>query len=139
MLDRRTYYLLDVYRRRLDFPALKKAAIEQQEKHNATLVLVEDKASGTQLIQELQADAMYFVQAAETLPGSDKVVRLHAQTVAFASGHVLLPKKALWLPDYLKELLAFPVSKFDDQVDSTTQALEYFTRVLRKLSIYDVL
>lgn len=37
--------------------------------------------------------------------------------------------------DYLKELLAFPGSKFDDQVGLTTQALEYFTRVLRKLTI----
>jgi predicted phage terminase large subunit-like protein len=137
--ERRTYYLLDVYRRRLDFPALKKAAIEQQEKHNATLVLVEDKASGTQLIQELQNDGMYFVKPAENSPGTDKVVRLHTQTVAFESGHVLLPKRAPWLSAYLEELLAFPGSKFDDQVDSTSQALEYFTRVLRKLTIYDVL
>jgi len=136
--DRHTYYLLDVFRARLDFPALKKAAIEQQEKHNATMVLVEDKASGTQLIQELQNEG-YPAKAADTPPGSDKIVRLYAQMAVFESGQVLLPQRAAWLPEYQKEVAVFPGGKFDDQVDSTTQALEFFTRVLRHRTIYDCL
>lgn len=66
-------------------------------------------------------------------------MRLHAQTALFESGNILFPKAASWLPEYLRELAAFPGGKFDDQVDSTTQALEYFTSVLRRLTIYDVL
>jgi predicted phage terminase large subunit-like protein len=50
---------------------------------------------------------------------------------------MLFPKDAPWLADYLKELAAFPGGKHDDQVDSTTQALEYLTA--RKISIYDLL
>ena len=137
--NRRKYYLLDVFRGRLDFPGLKKAAAEQQRKHDPTTVLVEDRASGTQLIQELKAEGMYFAKPYLPPSGSDKVMRLHAQTALFESGNVLFPKSASWLPEYLRELAAFPGGKFDDQVDSTTQALEYFTSVLRKLTIYDVL
>lgn len=135
--NRRKYYLLDVFRARLDFPGLKKAAVAQQQKHDPRIVLVEDRASGTQLIQELKAEGMYFVKSYLPPSGSDKVMRLHAQTALFESGNILFPKSASWLPEYLRELAAFPGSKFDDQVDSTTQALEYFTSVLRKLSIYD--
>jgi predicted phage terminase large subunit-like protein len=49
----------------------------------------------------------------------------------------LFPKEAPWLGDYLKELAAFPGGKHDDQVDSTSQALEYLAN--RKISIYDLL
>jgi predicted phage terminase large subunit-like protein len=58
-------------------------------------------------------------------PGTDKIMRLHAQTTMFEGALVLLPKQAPWLGDYLTELLSFPGSRHDDQVDSTTQALDY--------------
>jgi predicted phage terminase large subunit-like protein len=64
-------------------------------------------------------------------------MRLHTHTTAFENGRMLFPKDAPWLADYLKELAAFPGGKHDDQVDSTTQALEYLTA--RKISIYDLL
>ena len=82
---------------------------------------------------------MYFVKPYLPPSGTDKVMRLHAQTALFESGNILSPKSAFWLPRYLRELAAFPGGKFDDQVDSTTQALQYFTSVLCKLTIYDVL
>jgi predicted phage terminase large subunit-like protein len=52
---------------------------------------------------------------------------------------VLLPKNAPWLTEYLTELAAFPGSKHDDQVDSTTQALDYITGTVYEPIIYDVL
>jgi predicted phage terminase large subunit-like protein len=52
-------------------------------------------------------------------------MRLHAQTAVFENGHVFLPSSEAWLADYLHELMSFPGSKYDDQVDSTTQALAY--------------
>ena len=45
------YYLLDVFRKRLDYPDLERAVLEQARKYHADIVLIEDKASGTQLIQ----------------------------------------------------------------------------------------
>jgi predicted phage terminase large subunit-like protein len=87
-------------------------------------VLIEDKASGTQLIQELISEGMYTITRCE-LPVCDKIMRLHGQTAAFENGTVLLPKEAPWLADYVRELTTFPGNKHDDQVDSTTQALAW--------------
>jgi predicted phage terminase large subunit-like protein len=137
--DRKNFYLLDVYRRRLDFPNLKKAVRERAARYRPNIILVEDKASGTQLIQDFKAEGSCRVKPYLPPSGTDKIVRLYAQTATFESGHVFLPKSAPWLADYLNELAAFPGSKFDDQVDSTTQALEYMTSILRKRTMYDVL
>ena len=50
-------------------------------------------------------------------------MRARAQTASFESGFVWLPKQAVWLDAYVHELLTFPRGKYDDQVDSTAQAL----------------
>lgn len=50
-----------------------------------------------------------------------------AQAARFEAGQVFLPREASWLPDYLGELLAFPLARNDDQVDATSQALKYLT------------
>ncbi len=90
------------------------------------MVLVEDKASGTSLIQELRAEKFSLVQEAPVVDG-DKVMRLHAQTAKIAGGFVLFPEQAHWLEAYLLELVTFPNSKHDDQVDSTVYALAWMT------------
>jgi predicted phage terminase large subunit-like protein len=134
----RHYYLLDVVRQRLNFPDLKRKVLAQADKHEPCIILIEDKASGTQLIQDLKSDGQFRVKPYPPPPGSDKVMRLHAQTAKFESGHVLLPRSAPWLAEYVRELTAFPGTKFDDQVDSTTQALDDLN--LKKYnSIYDFL
>ena len=51
--------------------------------------------------------------------------RLHMQTTFFENGNVHLPRQAPWLNDYIAEITGFPGTKYDDQVDSTTQALAY--------------
>ncbi|HEV3220166.1 MAG TPA: phage terminase large subunit [Candidatus Acidoferrales bacterium] len=117
------YYLLAVFRQRLDYPDLKRAVLDQARKHHADKILIEDKASGTQLIQDLKSDGMYGIEPYDPPPGSDKTLRLYSQTAEFESGRVLLPRSAFWLEEYVRELLTFPGSKYDDQVDSTTQAL----------------
>jgi predicted phage terminase large subunit-like protein len=122
----RHMYLLDVFRRKLNFPDLKRAVRQQANLYNADLVLVEDKASGTSLIQELQADGFWQVRAAPALEG-DKIMRLHSQTAKIESGFALFPMNAPWLDTYLHELTGFPNAKHDDQVDSTVFALAWST------------
>jgi predicted phage terminase large subunit-like protein len=119
------YYLLDVFRRRLDYPDLKRAVWEQARKYRHPKVLIEDKGSGTQLIQELKREGLLYIHGYEPPTGADKVMRLFAQSHHFESGKVMLPATASWLDEYRRELTAFPGSKHDDQVDSTTQALHY--------------
>ncbi len=117
------YYLLSVFRKRLNYPDLRRAVREHAQQWRADVILIEDKASGTQLIQDLRADGVYSVKPFTPLPGSYNIVRLYAQTAEFESGRVLLPRTAPWLGEYVRELTAFPGTKHDDQVDSTTQAL----------------
>ena len=122
----RSLYLLDVFRRKMDFPELKRAISEMAKLHDAKVVLIEDKASGTSLIQELRADNFSTAQPAPKLEG-DKVMRLHAQTAKIEGGFVQFPKEAPWLDTYLRELLSFPNAKNDDQVDSTMFALAWIS------------
>jgi predicted phage terminase large subunit-like protein len=119
-------FLLNVYRHKLEFPELKRAVRELARLHGANIVLIEDKASGSSLIQELRRDQFSSVQAAPAIDG-DKVMRLRAQTAKIEGGFVAFPKEAHWLDTYVSELISFPNSKYDDQVDSTVFALAWAT------------
>lgn len=116
-------YLLDVLRERMEYPALKRAVHQRYEAFRPEHVLIEDKSSGTQLIQELQQEGLWGVVGIK--PEGDKVMRLHAQTAAMEGGFVYVPESAPWLAEYLLELTTFPMSKHADQVDSTSQALAW--------------
>src|SRR6516164_7433462 len=119
-------YLVDLVRRRMEYPELKRAVRAQYERFRPSVVLIEDKASGTQLIQELIADGLYAVTRYQ--PQSDKVMRMHAQTAMIENGFVHLPDTAPWLSQYLHELTSFPKGRHDDQADSTAQMLDWFKR-----------
>jgi len=125
--DGGSLYLLDVFRRRMEFPELKRTVSEMAARWKADVVLVEDKASGTQLIQQLVSENFRKIQAAPLLDG-DKVMRLHSQAGKIENGAARFPKSAVWLDAYLLELTTFPNSKNDDQVDSTVNALAWGTR-----------
>lgn len=111
------FYLLDVFRKRLNYPELRRAVIDQAQRFGVTNIIIEDRASGTQLIQDLQAEGLMGVIAYSPPAGTD--------TALFENGNVLLPRQKPWLQDYINEITGFPGTKFDDQVDSTTQALDY--------------
>ena len=128
-------YLVDVFRRRLDYPSLKRAVLERRARYKPQVILIEDKASGTQLIQELLNESIYEVKRYESR--MDKIMRLHSVTSTIENGFVHLPEKADWLPAYLHELSVFPNGKFDDQVDSTSQALDWFKSSTAKFGVLE--
>lgn len=113
-------YLLDVHRARLDYPALKAAAILLARRHKANRVLVEDAGAGTALVQELKGRISGIVAVR---PERDKVSRMSVASSKFEAGQVLLPRRAPWLPEFEAELFAFPGARHDDQCDSVSQAL----------------
>jgi len=86
-------------------------------------VLIEDKASGTQLIQELVVKGCHGVTRYQ--PTGDKTMRMHAQTAMIENGFVHIPETAPWLAEYLHEMTVFPNGKHDDQADSTAQFLDW--------------
>jgi len=116
-------HLLNVFRKRLAFPDLVRAVIDQAALYSPEAILIEDRASGTQLVQTLIESGVS--NATRCSPDGDKVMRLHAQTAAIENGFVWLPREAPWLAEYLRELTLFPASRHDDQVDSTAQALAW--------------
>lgn len=126
------YFLLDVFRKRMAYPELKRAAVSLAERWRPSAVLVEDKGSGTSLIQELRA-----ITALPVIPvdpkGVNKVDRLVAVSSLFEAGLVYLPSVAPWSLDYEIELTIFPLAPNDDQVDSTSQALKWMHRLSTKL------
>ena len=130
------YFLLEVYRERLEYPALRRKARELAQRHNADHVVIEDNASGTQPIQDLKDEEVHGAVASEVPAGADKVMRLYAQTAMFENGNVRVPRQAPWLQDYVNELTGFPGVKYDDQVDSTTQALHYMRSVNSSMRIW---
>lgn len=132
------YYLLHVCRKRLNFPELKQEARRLNDQFKPNKIIIDDKASGTQLLQSLKHDGLYRVTPYSPPAGADKAMRLHAQSALFENGRVFLPKSAPWLGDYITELVGFPGSRFADQVDSTTQALDHLSR-RRVMTISDEL
>ncbi len=70
-----------------------------------------------------------------TQPKGDKVQRMEAQSARIEAGQVFLPKDAPWLGDLLNELLAFPKGKYDDQVDSVSQFLNWMSARENRLEI----
>ena len=107
----------------MEYPDLKRAVLEQYRRFEATTVLIEDKSSGTALIQELIREGLPAVKRYD--PKMDKKMRLNSVTSTIENGFVYLPETAVWLADYQRELTTFPNGKFDDQCDSTSQALDW--------------
>ena len=99
------FYLLNVFRKKLSFPDLKRAVVEQDRLFHPEAILIEDKASGTQLIQDLIEAGLSRVTRYK--PEGDKIMRLHAQTATIENGFVHLPEEAHWLADYISEVTMF--------------------------------
>jgi len=136
-LKRKKLYLLHVYRKRLEFPELKRAIVSSASHFRASNILIEDKASGTALIQDLIRDGVLGVTSYE--PIMDKIMRLHSVSSTIENGFVYSPEQADWLAEYLHELTTFPSTKHDDQADSTSQALDWVrTRPTYPVSEYNL-
>ena len=116
------YYLVDVFRDRIDYPTLKAEAISLAGLHKPNVILIEDAAGGTALAKELQQTGL---PAVAVKPEFDKRIRMSIQSAKFESRRVFLPSVASWLYEYEIELFSFPGSRYDDQIDSTSQALAY--------------
>jgi len=122
--DKPQIILLDAFKDRMTFPDLKVSALKHWKEWEPDAFIVEKKASGAPLIQELRAMGIP-VQETNPSRGNDKMVRLNAVSDLFASGMVWAPDKR-WAREVIEEMAAFPVGEHDDFVDTTTQALMRF-------------
>jgi predicted phage terminase large subunit-like protein len=126
--------LLNARKGRWDFPELKQVAKEELNLYNPEAVMIEAKASGTPLIQELRRFGVYAT-AFSPNRGMDKHVRLNSVAPIFEAGHVWRPNMD-WAEEVQEECASFPYGEHDDLVDATTLALLRY-RQGNFISLYD--
>lgn len=126
-------FLVDQVRGKWEAPELESTFVEFWNKHKPTLhkplgascAKVEDKSSGSSLIQSIQRD--YFIPVEPIQRNTDKVLRAMGVVKYFASGYIWLPRNAVWLSDYKDEFRKFTplmTHRHDDQIDPTMDAVE---------------
>lgn len=119
---KRQWFLVNVWRGRVDYPTLKNEVINQAKIWKPSRVLVEDAGARIALIQELRAHVSGIIGVT---PKVDKETRMSVATAKFEAGQVFFPETRMpWLPDLEAELFAFPGGRHDDQCDSISQALD---------------
>ena len=123
-LDQEQIILLDAKRVRLDFPELKKLAWEEYKYWEPDCILIEAKASGTPLTQELRRMGIP-VTAYTPSRGQDKIARMNSVAPIFESGMVWCPDQD-FADEVVEEMASFPYGDHDDYCDSSTMALMRF-------------
>jgi len=124
--SKKDYYLVDVFRARLQYPDLRRMVASQATRHSAETVLIEDAGPGMMLLQDLQRDVPIGMnRPIGVKPEGSKADRMVAQSAKIEAGHVYLPREAEWLDGFLLEVLGFPQALHDDQVDSVSQFLKW--------------
>lgn len=121
------FYLRDVLREKMESPELTHLIEDTHCNYKADLTLVEDGDLGRAIVQSLRSNSK-LCRPKLVKPLLAKTERMQARAVLFETGKVLLPREAPWLGAYQQELLGFPNARHDDQVDSTSQALEWLQR-----------
>jgi predicted phage terminase large subunit-like protein len=116
--------LLDAYKEKLEFPELKKMALEKYREYEPDQLVVEKRASGAPLIFELRAMGLPVTEFVPSR-GNDKIARVNAISDLFQSGFVWAPELR-WADEVIEECASFPSGEHDDYVDSVSQALIRF-------------
>ena len=122
---RNEWHLLDVYRKRAEYPDLLKAIRRLQKQWQADKVLIERASSGISLLQELRSGNRSIYSGQK--PKGDKQERMLGETGKLEAGGFFLPKSAPWLETLKHELVGFPNARHDDQVDALSQFLKYIS------------
>src|SRR5262249_11262640 len=105
-VGRTGYYILDLWRKRAEFPELKRSIEMLATKWRPDRTLIEDKASGQSVLQELKMSSRLAVFPIKV--DADKVSRANATTPLVEAGKVFLPQGAAWLSEFMDEVSAFP-------------------------------
>ena len=120
------WYLLDVYRQRLDFPDLRNAMIRLWQQWKPDRVLIEDAGAGKSVAQDIRLSGKFAPMLCKV--ATDKMSRFTGCFGEIEAGNILLPVEASWLDEFRKELRAFPHGRHDDQVDSLSQFINHQKR-----------
>ena len=118
------YYLIDLIKRRMDFPETLRAIRYMADKYpNKHSILIEDKANGSAIISMLRHEIGGIIAIT---PKESKVARANAITGIVEAGNVYLPEYADFTGEFVEEFASFPNGVHDDMVDACTQFINHF-------------
>ncbi len=117
--------LLDAWKKRMEYPELRSAMLEEYRRWEPDCFLIEKKSSGSVLYQEFR-QAGLPVSDFTPSKGQDKIARVNSVSEIFSSGLVWAPKAKRWAMEVIEECSDFPNGDHDDQVDAMTLALRRF-------------
>jgi len=117
------YYLIDLLSDKLEYSYLKDAMIRLAKKWQPKMILIEDKASGQSLIQDLKLEKFYNILPKK--PKTDKITRFATILPFFTLEQILLPKESSWVDEVIEQITSFPDTRHDDIVDSISQFFIY--------------
>ena len=123
-LHRIGWYVLDCWSGRVEYPELESAAKQQFAKwapRGCSQVLVEDAASGAQLIQSLRKDGRIPVKPVRH---KNKIIPAYAVAPVIEAGKVFLPGDAPWVSDFIEQFASFPNGPHDEYVDCLSFAIQ---------------
>jgi len=112
--------LLSCLNERLEYPQLRERALELYKKWRPDSVLIEKKASGQSLLQDLRRTG---IPVTDYNPDRDKVSRAHSVAPMVENGQIWLPQNKYWADDFLNQCSSFPNGRRKDMVDAFTQAI----------------
>jgi predicted phage terminase large subunit-like protein len=120
-------YLLDLWRNKCTFLDLLQQVVLQFNIWKPAKVLIEDAASGQDLIPTLKKNTHIPIKA---VPPMAKEIRAHIVSPLVDQGIVYIPYEAIWLSDFINEHSQFPAGKNDDIVDTSTISLQELSKVI---------
>lgn len=117
--------LLNSIKERMEFPELKRLAMEEYDEWDPDSFIVEKKSAGTALYQEMRRMGLPVSEYTPHRGSGDKLARLNSVADIVASGLVWMPETR-WAEEVIEEIAGFPFMSHDDLVDSTVMALMRF-------------
>lgn len=118
--------MLDYLCRRMEYAEGRTAVKDQNAKWHPSAILIEDSNSGTSIISDLRTTGIPLLPISPA--GSDKQANARAVSPMFEAAMILLPEDAVWADEYIESMTRFPKAAHDDDVDSTSQALNWLRR-----------
>ena len=115
------FYLIDVFRKKMEYPELKTRIFDNFIKFNTSSILIEDKSSGQELLQELKNKLPIIAMKTGKITKLARFLRI----IHLFEEKVFLPIKSPWIEKFLDELRDFPKTRYDDQIDSVSQYLNW--------------
>lgn len=126
-LKDRKFYIVDMYRKRAEFHTLMREIPAFCAKHNAGAVLIENRGTGTSLLQVLRTSGLNIIPVSPQKQGS-KEFRFELAVPALEAKRVSLPKRGAWISDFEEEILTFPGGNHDDIVDAFSQMINHYAQ-----------